>query len=129
MSRHQYPGEYSPTFEITHPLHGCDELVSFDRIIEDEFTAGDAAIHVIAGSGDEKAGMSRHGISPMRGRDDFILPNPADNATMRRVAPIQQCEGWHPSHPSHPSIRGTHPAAAGVGADSLLEASGGEATC
>jgi hypothetical protein len=56
--------------------HLPEVLVSFD------------AIHVIRRTRYEEAGGSRHGSSPMRERDNPILPDPHHNATMRNVAPI-----------------------------------------
>ena len=61
---------------------GFDKLFRLIRIIKDMFTARSTAIHVVSGSRDKKARLSRHGMPPMRGRDATILPNPPDNATM-----------------------------------------------
>jgi hypothetical protein len=50
-----------------------DELDRFMVVVEDELAAGDAAIHVVGGSRDKQARVSRHEIAPMRGRDTQIL--------------------------------------------------------
>jgi hypothetical protein len=44
-----------------------------DLVVEDEFTAGDAAVDVINRTEKKQAGMSWHEIAPMRGRDKTIL--------------------------------------------------------
>jgi hypothetical protein len=41
----------------------------------DELAASDAAIHVAHGSQDKQAGVSRHEIAAMRGREDLIPHN------------------------------------------------------
>jgi hypothetical protein len=61
----------SPPRKFANPANGLDELA-----------ARDATIDVICGSGNEKARMSRHEISPMRGRDTSILQPQASDATM-----------------------------------------------
>jgi len=54
-------------------MKGLDELDRLEVIVKDELTSCDAAVHVIDRSRKEKAGMSRHEIAPMRGRDNPIL--------------------------------------------------------
>ena len=70
---------------------GFYELFRLIRIIKDIFTARNAAIHVVGGSGDKEARLSRHGMPPMRGRDNPILLSRRHKSTM------SQCDLWHPS--------------------------------
>jgi hypothetical protein len=79
---HQDPGKESPFIEIANPANGLDELVRLQAVVKDELAARDATIDVICGSGNEKARMSRHENSPMRGRDTSILQPQASDATM-----------------------------------------------
>jgi len=61
------PGEDSPTVEVPDISKDLCELMRFVFVIEDELAARYAAIDVIRRTGDEKARVSRHGSSPMRG--------------------------------------------------------------
>ena len=59
-----------------------DELDRLEIVVEDELTTSNAAVDVEGGSGNEKSRVSRHGVPPMRGRDDLILHGPHHNATV-----------------------------------------------
>ena len=72
---------------------GFHKLFRLKRIIKGKLTASDAAIHVVGGSGNKEAWFSRHGMPPMRGRDNPILLSRRHKSTM------SQCDLWHPWHP------------------------------
>ncbi len=97
---HKAPRENRPTIEVSNVAEYLYELDRLGLIIEDEFTAGDAAVDVVRGSWDKQASVSWHEIAPMRGRDASILPLQAKDATMLRmlrVAPIAgDLANWHP---------------------------------
>ena len=69
--------------EVTYLSGGFYKLFRLIRIIKNIFAARDAAIHVVGGSGNKEAWLSRHGMPPMRGRDNTILLNHSHEATMR----------------------------------------------
>ena len=69
--------------EVAHLSDGGNELLRFERIVEKELAACDAAIDVVCGSRNEKARVSWHEIAPMRGRDTSILAPQSRDATMR----------------------------------------------
>jgi len=71
--------------QVTNLRNDLNESRSFVQIVKYELTARNAAIHVVGGSGNKEARFSRHGRSPMRGRDNPILLSPRHNAEMRRV--------------------------------------------
>ncbi len=73
MVAQETPRENRPAIEIPDPAKCFDELDGLEVIVEDEFTAGDAAVDVINRTVKKQAGMSWHEIAPMRGRDDTIL--------------------------------------------------------
>ncbi len=64
-----------PTVEIADFAKSLDELDRLIVVVENELAASNAAIHVVRGSRNKQARVSRHGIPPMRGRDDLILPS------------------------------------------------------
>ena len=82
---HQAPGVCRPAIDFLDLTQCLDELDRLEIIIEYELTARNTAIDVIGGSGEKQTGFSRHGMSPMRGRDNFILPSSSHNSTIRYV--------------------------------------------
>ena len=90
MAAHDAPRENRPTIEISNLAKGLDELHRLEVIVKDELTSRDAAVHVIDRPRKEKAGMSRHEIAPMRGRDNPILLGPPFKSTS-----VEVCT-WHP---------------------------------
>ena len=87
---HQAPGEHSPIVEVTYMSDGFHKLFRLIRIIKGKLAASNAALHVVGGSGNKEARLSRHGMPPMRGRDQSILLSRRHKSTM------SQCEVWHP---------------------------------
>ena len=90
MVAHQAPGENLPAIEIADTTSRIYKLGGFVDAVKYEFAACDTTIHVVRGSGQKQPRLSRHGITPMRGRDAVILRHDADNATMRYVAPMRK---------------------------------------
>ena len=97
-----HPCSYRAAIEIPDPAECFDELDGLEIVVEDEFTAGDATIDVVRSSRDEQAGMSRHRIPPMRGRDNTILSTQPHNSTnVSQVGP----GGCPPRPPTDPDVR------------------------
>ena len=72
---------------ISDLAQNLDELDRLEVIVEDKLAAGNSAVDVARRSGKKKVGMSRHEISPMRGRDNPILPILPHKSTNVNVAP------------------------------------------
>ena len=70
---HQNPGQDSPVVGISGSSDGFNEFIGLEPVIKDELSARDAAIDVVNRSRNKEAGMSRHEIPLMRGRDAAIL--------------------------------------------------------
>jgi hypothetical protein len=70
---HEAPSENRPSVQVANLAKCLDELDRLIVVVEDELAAGDAAVHVVGGSWDKQARVSRHEIAPMRGRDTLIL--------------------------------------------------------
>jgi len=71
---HEAPREDRPAVKIPHTSEVLDKLGRFAVVVEDELTSCHSAVHVVDPVRQEKAGASRHEISPMRGRDTSSLP-------------------------------------------------------
>lgn len=81
MIAHETPRKDLPAIEIPDPAKCLDELDGFGFVVENDLTAGDAAADMIDRTVQKKAGMSRHEIAPMRGRDKTILIGPHHEST------------------------------------------------
>ena len=81
---------YEPGTLLANMSDGFHKLFRLKRIIKGKLTASDAAIHVVGGSGNKEAWFSRHGMPPMRGRDNQIVLSRRHKSTM------SQCDLWHP---------------------------------
>ena len=92
MIAHKAPSEDRPTIEVSHRAKCVDELERLAFVVKDKLPTGDAAVHVIDRPWDEKTGMSRHEISPTRGRDDPILLSPSHKSTSVEVCTWHSCE-------------------------------------
>jgi hypothetical protein len=79
---HEAPCENRPAVQVADFAKRLDELDRLMVVVEDELAASDAAIHVVGGSWDKQARVSRHEIAPMRGRDDLILHGAQPIASM-----------------------------------------------
>jgi hypothetical protein len=69
--------------EVTYMSDGFHKLFRLIRIIKGKLAASNAAIHVVGGSGNKEARLSRHGMPPMRGRDFLILTDLPIESTKR----------------------------------------------
>jgi hypothetical protein len=81
--RHQAPREDRQAVQVPNSTEDIDKFDGLFIGVEDILAAGDAAVDMVGRTGNKQAGMSRHRISPMRGRDTQILPNRNHNAPMR----------------------------------------------
>ena len=79
---HETPCENCPAIEIPNFSQSLDELNRFEVVVKDELTPSDAAVDMVRGPWNEQARVSRHGIAPMRGRDNLILLGNHLKATM-----------------------------------------------